>query len=614
MMISGSQFANGDFTIFGFTRNPHFIEQQLRSGLRINPKTFQIGTLGHLFFYTSYGDVAESEEALVLKLGFLRSKTKSPLTAQQLLEEKLVGPRLIDTEGFSGNGLVVGLSKKAPVFSVFETLMAVPQLYYHQWDEGIICSDVLRILTKVIPKCELNEVILPQHFLFRSVYGSSTYYQGVERVIPGQYLKWTESNTDIRQVRSLDVISTEADYIRDDGIALNLLYESLLDVVGDYVRQVEMNNQELSTLLSGGVDSTLVQYLINANATQKPTRSISYAIQVPAFKFEIEYAQQASQLLQTEHTFVKYTPEDYPGLLIRAIEILAQPTNLETEPSMLAIAEYVHAAGWPEKYFFTGLAADSLMGNKESQKLKGIQYISRFPFIIPLLKGLGSFFSAKPSWSHTLMKGAKIIESKDDQDDYISPANFFHVFVFNQDWEVMRSSFGDEQLKEALAFRRSQSEFYSSSQHYLDKIHFIDLFTETYDIAAQRQQLFLAHNLFQVDPFSDEDLIKAMFTIHPDIRYMKGFKSKYLLKRLFTQKINAKNANQPKGGSTTPEDLVTRMRTGSLRPLIEEIERPAFMSQKDFDGVIQRSNYFLWNLLTFDLFNKRIVAIQNKKI
>ena len=84
--------------------------------------------------------------------------------------------------------------------------------------------------------------------------------------------------------------------------------------------------------------------------------------------------------------------------------------------------------------------------------------------------------------------------------------------------------------------------------------------------------------------------------------------------RLFTQKINAKNANQPKGGSTTPEDLVTRMRTGSLRPLIEEIERPAFMSQKDFDGVIQRSNYFLWNLLTFDLFNKRIVAIQNKKI
>ena len=167
-------------------------------------------------------------------------------------------------------------------------------------------------------------------------------------------------------------------------------------------------------------------------------------------------------------------------------------------------------------------------------------------------------------------------------------------------------------LKETLAFRRNQSGIYSSSQHYLDKIHFIELFNETHEIAVQRQQLFLSHNLYQVDPFADEDLIKMMFTIHPGIRYMKGFKHKYLLKQLFAKKVNAKIANQPKGGSTTPEDLVTRMRSGSLRPLVAEIERPAFMSQTDFDGVIQRSNYFLWQILTFDIFKKRIIEARHK--
>ncbi len=233
MTASGFKAATGDFTIFGFTRNPHFIEQRLENQLGINPKAYQIGALGQMFFYSSYGDVAESEEALVLKLGFLRSRTKSALNAEQLLKQKLVRPRSIDTDGFSGNGLVVGLSKTEPIFSAFQTLMGVPQLYYYKSDDGILCSDVLRIITKLIPKCELNEAILPQHFLFRSVYGSPTYFQGVERIIQGQYFQWKEGNTEIRRIRSLDIVTTEAEYIRKDDKALNLLYESLQDVVGD---------------------------------------------------------------------------------------------------------------------------------------------------------------------------------------------------------------------------------------------------------------------------------------------------------------------------------------------------------------------------------------------
>ena len=610
-MVSDSKAETGDFTIFGFTRNSNFIEQRLVAQLGIKPKTFQIGNLGQMFFYTTYGDVAESEETLVLKLGFLRSRAKSALNAKQLLDQKLVEPRLIDADSFSGNGLVVGLSKTEPVFSAFQTLMSDSQLYFDRSEEGILCSDVLRIITQLIPNRELNEAILPQHFLFRSVYGSATYFQGVERLIAGHSIKWVDGKTEVKRIRSLDTVSSEAEYIRDDVKALNLLSESLQDIVSDYVRQIEMINQGLATLLSGGVDSTLVQYLVNANATQKPSRSISYAIQVPSFEFEIEYAKQASQLLKTEHTFVKYTPEDYPGLLLRAIEVLSQPPNLETEPSMLAVAEYVHAAQWPERYLFTGLAADSLLGNAESKKLKGLQAISNLPFADHFLKSLGSISSFKPSLSHMFLKGALLIKNMDNPDAFITSENIFHIYIFDSDWQVMRNCFGDDLLRETLAFRRNQSTMYSSSQHYLDRIHFIELFTETHEIAVQRQQLFLAHKLFQVDPFADEDLIKLMFTVHPGIRYMKGYKNKYLLKQLFAKKVNAKVANQPKGGSTTPEDLVTRMRTGSLRPLIEEIERPAFMSQKDFKGVLQRSNYFLWHLLTYDIFMKGFIGNQN---
>jgi len=612
MMALGSNILFGDFTIFGFTRDPGFVKDRLPVRLGITPRTIEIGSLGQFFFYTTYGDVAESEEAVVLKLGFLRSTTKSALNAQQLLEQELVKPRSINTDAFSGNGLVVGLSKTEPVFSAFQTLMSAPQLYFSASSDGIFCSDVLRCILRLMPHCELDTAILPQHFLFRSVHGSFTYFQGVERLMPGQYLKWADGNIEIELKRSLDAVSDEAQYIRDDTRALNLLYESLQAVVGDYTKQIEATGQGLANLLSGGVDSTLLQFLINAKSPQRPSRSISYAIQVPAFDFEVEYARQASRLLHTEHTLVKYTPQDFPGLFTRAVDILAQPPNLDTEPSILAIAEFVQAANWQERYLFTALAADSLFGERESLKLKGLHYIQRLPFAIHLLRGLGTALTPITGRSQTLIKGANIIASESDPSAFASPSNTFRVYIFGSDWEVIRHCFGDQALREAQAYRRNLAAQYSNSHHYLDKVHFIDLLTDTYEISMQRRQLFLAHKLQQVDPFSDEDILKVALTFHPDIRYIKGFKYKHLLKGLLALKTNAPVAHQRKGGSATPEDLITWMRSGPLKPMVDDIHRPDFMSKADFESVLHKSNYFLWHLLTFDIFHKRVLENQEE--
>jgi hypothetical protein len=599
----------GDFTIFGFTRDPGFLSNSLSNRLGITPRSVQIGSLGQFFFYTTSGECAESEEAIVLKLGFLRSSTKSPLNARQLLNQKQVRPQSIQADAFSGNGLVVGLSKSEPVFSVYQTLMAAPQLYYSVSENGIICSDVLRCVARLMPYCELNEAILPQHFLFRSVHGSSTYLRGVERLIPGQFLKWADGKLEIKYLRSLVTAADEARYIRNEALALNLLCESLQEVVGDYVTQAQANGQRAATLLSGGVDSSLVQFFINNALPQHPWRSISFSIQVPAFDFEVGYARQASQLLGTEHTFVTYTPQDFPGLLTRTIDILAQPTRLETEPSILAVAEYVHTENWPERYFFSANAADSIFGVSESVKLKGLHYISKIPFAVPILKGTGKILAPiSASHSQMLIKGADILACEKDPDSYVSPSNTILVYVWDDNWDIIRRCFGDQALREALAYRRSLAANYSTSQHYLDRVHDIDLFVGTVELNAQRRQLYLAHHLDQVDLFCDEDLLKVAFTFHPDMRYIKGFKYKHLLKRLLAQKTGSPVARKPKGSSTVNDDFIGWMRVGGpLRPLVEEIDRPGFIEKKDFDRLIKKPDNFLWPLLTFDIFKKRVL-------
>lgn len=597
----------GDFTIFGFTRDLGFVKNRLSIQLGITPKTIQIGSLGQFFFYTSSGEVAETAEAVVLKIGFLRSTAKSPLNACQLLEQKLVEPGSIQSDAFSGNGLVVGISKTEPVLSVFQTLMALPQLYYSISEDGIICSDVLRCVVRLIPRCELDETILPQHFLFRSVHGSLTYFRGVERLVPGQFLKWADGNLGIRFARSPVTVADEARYIRDDSRALNLLCETLQDVVGDYSAQAQSNEKRAATLLSGGVDSSLLQYFINNSSPKQPWRSISFCIQVPAFNFEVEYARQASQLFHIEHTFVNYTPQDYPGLLTRVVDILAQPPRLESEPSMLAVAEYVETAGWPERYFFTGNAADSVFGASESVKLKGLHYLGKTPFAAQILRGIGKLLAPVTARrSHMFLKGADILGSEDNPDAYVSPSNTVLVYVLDENWDLIRRCFGDQALREALAYRRKLATFYSDSRHYLDRVHFIDLFVGTLEQDAQRRQLFLAHHLDQVDPFCDEDLLRVALSFHPDMRYMKGFRYKHLLRRLLAQKTGAPVAHKPKGPSTVNDDLVAWMHTGPLRPLVEDIDRPSFMEKKDFDRLIKKPDYFLWPLLTLDVFQKRI--------
>jgi len=604
-MNSRKEFQFGDFTVFGFTRDPNFINQNLVARLEITPKIIEIGTLGQFYFYTTYGDVAESEDSLVLKLGFLRSKAKSALNARQLLEQKLVSPRSIDSDGFSGNGLVVGLSKTEPVFSVFQTFLGMPQLYYSVLADGIICSDMLRCVVKLIPRRELNDAILPQHFIFQNVYGASTYFRNISRLLPGYYLKWFNGSIESNLRRSLDVVANYSQYIRNDERALSLLSDSFEQIVGDYITQIEKSGHGHVNQLSGGVDSTLLQSFINPKSNHSPNKSISYVIQVPSFEYEVEYAQQASQLLHTDHTFVKYAPEDYPGLLTRVIDILAQPPNHETTPSLLAIAEFIRSENWSERYFFTGHGSDTLFGFSDASKLKALEMIQRIPFAATWLKGLGLFLSPAKRLSRSLLKGSEIIASQNNPDSLVARSN--NLLTYDVDWGLVQRSFGDSVIRETLANRRKFPLQYSKSDHYLDKVNFIELLTFTYDLSVKNQQLALTHRMEQVFPFFDEDLLKLALTIHPDIRYIKGFKYKHLMRRLLERRTNAPVAHKSKGVSTVNEEFVIWMRSGPLRPLIDDIQRPGFLSKPDFDHMIQTPNYFLLSLLTFDLFNKNVI-------
>lgn len=172
----------GDFTVFGYSKEDiKSLQQRVSGRLGVAPRVLDFRAAGAMFFYTSYGEVAEGDESLALKLGFLRSAGMSPLSAKQMLDRHIVKPDAIDSGMMRGNALVACLGKKDRSFSVYKTLLGVPQLYFAQLDGGIICSDRLKCMVRLLDRVEINEDIIPMHFLFRSTPGDLTYYRQIRR-------------------------------------------------------------------------------------------------------------------------------------------------------------------------------------------------------------------------------------------------------------------------------------------------------------------------------------------------------------------------------------------------------------------------------------------------
>jgi asparagine synthetase B (glutamine-hydrolysing) len=599
-----SQF--GDFTIFGFTRNPRFLEHKLSGCFGIVPRTIDFGTAGQFFFYSSYGDIAETEESIVLKFGFIRSPTMSPLSAKQLLAQKAISPEAIDQRAFRGTALVASFGKREPKFLAFRTILFGPQLYYTTSDDGILCATGLRLLTAMLDRVELNEDAVVPQFLFGATIGSATHFRDVYRLCPGELLKWKDGELTVKLIQDLRFAGEDLRFERADSRALDILYERFKNIIGAYISEVEASGHGVATLLSGGIDSSFLQLIINEARPGSQARSFSYAVQGPSFEREIRYAQQASAVFDTEHTFIYVTEEEYPNLLVKATNILAQPVLSSAEVCKLGLAESLAKMPGTSRFFFVGTGGDTLFGTSIAGKIKVLEYLKRVPNIA-LVWG-GKLLRPFTPRGQTLLNLADILTHWDDPDYFAAPINVESTII---NFTIARRCFGDEAVRRALAEKRSQEAKYLDSPDYTEKVHIVDLLSDCYEIEIHSSQLFLACSKERLYPYLDEDIIRLSFAFRPRMRYIKGWRYKFILKEMLEQRAATPITRQPKGGSMFYSDLHRWMKSGLLHDMIRDISLPGYLSRADFEDLAENpklpQSIALWHLLAFDVFQKQIL-------
>lgn len=572
------------------------------------------GTAGGWSLWTRDLDVAESATAVVVCHGRVRAADGEPLAAASLLRRKLISPSGVDAVALRGSAWLASFSKTEPELCVYQTLMALPQLYFAPLPgprPGLLAASELGPLLELLGRREIDEDMLPSHFLFRLVPGGRTLFRGVSRLYPGQALYWRRDRLSRRTVRDFrDRPELPAGRWRSAGRrAVTWLDERLGQTMGELQRGWREAGKSACNLLSGGEDSSLVQLWLDRHRPQ-PAPSCSFAIEAPSFRFEVDYALDASRRLGTEHQIFTVAQHEYPALLERSIDVLEQPALYnEGVPGFLALAEALRQRGGEGQVYLAGQAADALHGAFDLPPIDDYRRWRRLP-------GGGRMLRLRARWLERRGRSARateiletvaMLEGRSIAGILQTPSR--HIALAGEiDWAVR--CFGETAVRRAFERRCDLERRSLGAEGLLDRVQGIDLLTAGYDPGAAAGRLFSSQGLELVQFYLDETVIRNVMMFASGCRYRTGLlrpRLKPLQKKMLQQHGQGALAKKHKGGTNFSVDLRAWMRHGVLRSRVEAIAQHGFLPRGWLSELERDPGDSLWNLLIYDLFTKRLV-------
>ena len=152
-----------------------------------------------------------------------------------------------------------------------------------------------------------------------NVGGSRTIYRGVFKLLPGALLTLSDAASEpaVESYWSLAQVAERGVGGRFKGTAADAL-EQLEFIANRAVRQQMASDVPLGAFLSGGVDSSMIVALMQAQSTRR-IKTFSIGFDDPTYN-EAEYAKAVAQHIGTDHTELYVTPAE----AISTIQLLPQ--------------------------------------------------------------------------------------------------------------------------------------------------------------------------------------------------------------------------------------------------------------------------------------------------
>jgi len=184
---------------------------------------------------------------------------------------------------------------------------------------------------------ELDRDSLVAYLRRRSVPGPGTVYRGVSKLPPGSILTLAADRPpEIKAYWTLEAVASAGQAARFQGGEKEAI-DRLDGILGDAVRRCMVADVPLGGFLSGGIDSSTVLALMQANSA-RPVRSFSIGFSEQAYD-EARHAAAVARHLGTDHTELYVSPQHALALIPRLPEMYDEPlANVAAIPTFLLSA------------------------------------------------------------------------------------------------------------------------------------------------------------------------------------------------------------------------------------------------------------------------------------
>lgn len=594
--------------VIGYSKDPAFVFmiKQFAKERNMPFTAWDYGRSGTLFLLNSHPDCAQSEDYMVIHLGFSRSETREMLTSQDLVSSDYTGMHGINHKKIHGNPTLVCIDQSKPTFWVYQGLASISQLYYWQTQDTFLGSDSLRFAAGLSRQLELNPNAIPLHLMYRIIPGRLTHFAQISKLTAGQIGEFRDGNWHVDQVDKIDELIPEKQLDRACRESVKEVERDLEQILGSYARFIERSGHNLALLLSGGVDSTLIGSLIRSHIpANQPFKSLSYRIHVPSFKNEERYCQHAVNLLRSNHNYYDVYPEDYPHLMERAIKVLAQPLDNEQDPCYLHLASTLSKGD--TKYFFSGSGQDCLLGSGNTKRLSQLMFFGKYPWTRYPLRFFGQLLQNYfPNKAYGMLEVSQLLRYINDP---LSPSHPVNAGGMMTDIIMVERWFEPSVIRASMEYNAEEFAKITSSTHLVERVHFNSVVHDVLDEEAALSQFFRLYGLELVDPYLDSDVIRLALRYSPKVRYFAYGKVKWIPKMILENRLGPQAVQPKKLSGGFNNELFLWMKSGILKEMVESIDRPGYINQRDFHEIKENPGWLTWNLLNLDLFQKKVLSM-----
>jgi len=385
----------------------------------------------------------------------------------------------------------------------------------------------------------------------------------------------------------------------------------IIDLFKQSVKRRLISDVPLGIFLSGGIDSGAVAAFAQ-NEVPGKVKTFSIGFEDPSFD-ESRYASLVSHHLETEHHEKKMTPEDLLNIIPALPDILDEPmADASILPTYLLskfTREYVTVA-------LGGDGGDELFAGYPTYLAHRFarHYERYFKYLHPLAIFLGNLLPVSDDNISFDFKAKKFL-SGIGYPEGIRNSIWLGSFSILENQKVLSSILNDPLDQERLAEEVTMYEKEFPFRDRLTLLQFLDLKLYLQEsILVKVDRASMACSLEVRAPFLDHQLVEFVMGLPSDLK-LRGFTSKYILKKAMKSWLPKEVIHRPKKGFGVP---IAKWVKGPLKELFgdllsaDRIKREGFLNSEQVTRLLQdhllnkRDNRKqLWTLLVWELWTDR---------